>query len=69
MPAKLPNMDPMPSASSIVKNKIDQNGAQGSSTMAWVNTMNAKPVPSAAWIKRGEKMSHGFLKNCGSPKK
>lgn len=48
MPSRMPICDPSPSDSSMVKKRTAQNGAPGSSTMAWVNTMKARPVPSAA---------------------
>lgn len=48
IPSRMPIWEPMPSERSIRKNIMDQKGAPGSSTIAWVNTMNARPVPSAA---------------------
>ena len=46
MPSKIPIWDPSPSESSIVKNKTAQNGEPGSSFIACVKIMNARPVPS-----------------------
>lgn len=51
IPSKSPICEPKPSARSIRKKIQDQNGAPGSSTIAWVKTMKAKPVPSAAYIE------------------
>ncbi len=42
-------MEPKPNINNIMKNMIAQNGASGNSTIAWVKTMNARPVPSAAY--------------------
>lgn len=47
MPSRIPICEPIPSDNNMVKKRMDQTGAAGSSTIAWVNTMNAKPVPSA----------------------
>lgn len=51
IPSRIPICDPIPSDKSIMKNIIAQNGAPGSSTIACVKTMKAKPVPSAAYKK------------------
>lgn len=48
MPSKMPICEPSPSDSSMVKNRMAQNGAPGNDTIACVNTMNANPVPSTA---------------------
>lgn len=48
MPSSMPICEPRPRDSSMVKKSTAQNGAPGSSTMAWVKTMKARPVPSAA---------------------
>lgn len=48
MPSSIPICEPRPRARSIKKKMQDQNGAPGSSTIAWVNIMKASPVPSAA---------------------
>lgn len=49
-PSKVPNSLPIPSDSNIKKKIMDQKGAEGpNSTIAWVNTTKAKPVPSAAY--------------------
>lgn len=48
IPSKMPICEPSPNDSNIVKNSTAQNGAPGNSTMACVNTINARPVPSAA---------------------
>lgn len=47
-PSKVPNIDPRPRERSIRKKVTAQNGEKGNSTIAWVNTTKAKPVPSAA---------------------
>lgn len=48
-PSIVPNSLPIPNESNIIKKIMDQNGAEGpNSTIAWVNIMNAKPVPDAA---------------------
>lgn len=49
MPSRIPICEPKPSDRSMVKNKTAQNGDPGSSTIACVKTMNANPVPSAAF--------------------
>lgn len=48
-PSNMPICDPKPSESSMVKNRTDQIGARGNSTIACVKTMNANPVPPAAY--------------------
>ena len=48
-PSMVPNWEPSPRARSMRKNSTAQNGEPGSSTMAWVKTINANPVPSAAY--------------------
>lgn len=48
IPSRIPICDPKPNDNNIVKKSTAQNGAPGSSTIAWVNTIKAKPVPSAA---------------------
>lgn len=48
IPSKIPIWDPMPNDKSIIKKITAQKGAPGNSTMAWVNTIKARPVPSAA---------------------
>lgn len=50
IPSSMPICDPKPRDSNIVKNKIDHMGAAGNSTIACVKTINANPVPSAAYI-------------------
>lgn len=52
-PSIVPNCEPRPSANNIMKKQTDQKLLPGSSTMACVNTMNARPVPSAACGKEG----------------
>lgn len=49
MPSRIPIWEPIPSDRSIMKNITAQKGAPGSSTMAWVKTIKAKPVPWAAY--------------------
>ena len=56
-PSMVPNWEPSPSEMSIRKKQIAQNGPPGSSTMACVNTMNARPVPSAACRRSGHTRS------------
>lgn len=48
IPSKIPICDPSPNDSNIKKNITAQKGPPGSSTIACVKTMKAKPVPSAA---------------------
>lgn len=45
-PSRVPICDPTPSANSIKKKMMAQNGAAGNSTMACVKTIKTKPVPS-----------------------
>ena len=48
-PSMVPNSLPIPRDKSIIKKMMDQKGAEGpNSTIAWVNIMNASPVPEAA---------------------
>lgn len=46
IPSKIPICEPSPSDNSIVKNKTAQKGDPGSSTIACVKIMKARPVPS-----------------------
>lgn len=50
IPSSMPIWEPRPNDKSMVKKRMDQIGAAGNSTIAWVKTMNASPVPSAAYI-------------------
>lgn len=47
MPSIVPNMVLRPKLSSMRKKSADQKGLPGSSDMASVKAMKAKPVPSA----------------------
>jgi len=48
-PSMVPNSEPMPRDSSIMKKMMDQKGLElPNSTIAWVKMMKAKPVPEAA---------------------
>lgn len=61
IPSSRPIWEPRPNDSSIVKNNTAQNGAPGNDTMACVNTMNAKPVPSAASLSWCCKLQFGDI--------
>lgn len=61
IPSSRPICEPRPNDSNIVKNNTAQNGAPGSDTIACVNTMNAKPVPSAASLNWCCKLQFGDI--------
>lgn len=46
MPSKVPNIVLSPKLSSMRKNRADQKGLPGSSVIASVNAIKARPVPS-----------------------
>lgn len=52
MPSIVPNMVLSPKLSSMRKKSADQKGLPGSSDMASVKAMKAKPVPSAPWTTK-----------------
>lgn len=52
IPSRIPICEPIPNDNNIMKKMTAQKGAPGSSTIACVNTMKAKPVPSAAYEQK-----------------
>lgn len=60
IPSIIPIWLPSPKESNIRKNIIDQNGAGVSFRMAWVKTMKARPVPSAACQRDTRTVLLGF---------